>query len=96
MASPNIRSKKDIKKPTPPSEKGAFQGQVQPVQGQDTHTHSRRNQAHYSRQFAAKAWFEVLQWARANSCPWDEEICKCAAKGGHLDVLLWARANGCP
>ena len=39
---------------------------------------------------------EVLQWARANGCPWDEETCTCAASGGHLEVQQWARANGCP
>ena len=40
---------------------------------------------------------EVLQWARANGCPWDVlSICEYAAKGGHLEVLQWARDNGCP
>jgi hypothetical protein len=39
---------------------------------------------------------EVLQWARANSCPCDEVTCSGAAEGGHLEVLQWARANGCP
>ena len=39
---------------------------------------------------------EVLQWARANGCPWDEKTCMHAAEGGHLEVLQWARANGCP
>ncbi|KAG5175179.1 hypothetical protein JKP88DRAFT_351644 [Tribonema minus] len=38
----------------------------------------------------------VLQWARANACPWGVETCSRAAEGGHLDVLQWARANGCP
>ena len=38
----------------------------------------------------------LLQWARSNGCPWDEETCEAAARGGHLDVLKWARANGCP
>ena len=38
----------------------------------------------------------VLQWARANGCPWDGETCELAASGGHLEVLRWARANGCP
>jgi hypothetical protein len=38
----------------------------------------------------------VLQWARANGCPWNKRTCAGAAKGGHLDVLMWARANGCP
>jgi len=39
---------------------------------------------------------EVLQWARANGCPWDIRTCHKAAGGGHLKVLLWARKNGCP
>jgi hypothetical protein len=38
----------------------------------------------------------VLQWARENGCPWDEETCTGAAKSGHLEVLQWARLNGCP
>ena len=39
---------------------------------------------------------EVLDWARANGCPWDRvATCACAARRGHLDVLQWARANGC-
>jgi hypothetical protein len=39
---------------------------------------------------------EVLQWVRANGCPWDGWTCSWAAKGGHLEVLQWVRANGCP
>ena len=31
----------------------------------------------------------VLQWARANGCPWDEETCANAAEGGHLETLKW-------
>ena len=45
------------------------------------------------------AWgghLEVLQWARENDCPWDEETCAFAAYGGHLEVLKWARENDCP
>ena len=38
----------------------------------------------------------MLQWARANGCPWNEWTCTAAAKGGHLEVLQWARENGCP
>jgi hypothetical protein len=30
---------------------------------------------------------EVLQWSRANGCPWDEWTCIKAAEGGHLEVL---------
>jgi hypothetical protein len=39
---------------------------------------------------------DVLQWARANGCPWDWKTCIAAAEGGHLDVLLWACDHGCP
>ena len=39
---------------------------------------------------------QVLQWARANDCPWNVTTCSQAAGGGHLSVLLWARRNGCP
>jgi len=47
--------------------------------------------------FAAKnGHLAVLQWARANGCPWDEDTCAYAAMNGHLAVLEWARANGCP
>ena len=39
---------------------------------------------------------EMLKYARAHGCPWDEGTCAAAARGGHLEVLQWARANGCP
>ncbi len=29
----------------------------------------------------------MLQWARADACPWDEWTCANAARGGHLAVL---------
>ena len=38
----------------------------------------------------------MLQWARANGCPWDSYTCHCAAENGHLEVLQWAHSNGCP
>jgi hypothetical protein len=44
---------------------------------------------------AVVARVPLLQWARANGCPWDEETCSAAAEGGHLAVLQWARAEGC-
>lgn len=31
-----------------------------------------------------------------SGCPWDEETCRVAAKGGHLDTLKWTINNGCP
>ena len=30
---------------------------------------------------------ELLQWARANGCPWDGKTCAHAAKGGQIEVL---------
>lgn len=39
---------------------------------------------------------DVLKWARANGCPWDERTCSNAASGGHLEVLKYACENGCP
>src|SRR3546814_2032750 len=48
------------------------------------------------RSSAGGGHLEVLHWARANNCPWDEYTCATAAKGGHLEVLQWARTNGCP
>ena len=44
---------------------------------------------------ARNGHLEVLRWARANGCQWDERTCYAAAERGHLDVLKWARANGC-
>ena len=39
---------------------------------------------------------DILQWARQNGCPWDEQTCTSAAENGHLEVLIWAQQNGCP
>jgi hypothetical protein len=38
----------------------------------------------------------VLQWARSNGCPWNEETCARAAEYGHFELLSWAKANGAP
>ena len=51
-----------------------------------------RNICHKS---AKHGSLKVLQWARANGCPWDERTCISAAEGGHLHILQWARANDC-
>ena len=45
---------------------------------------------------ARSGQLEVLQWLRANDCPWDKYTCAHAAGGGHLEVLQWLRANDCP
>ena len=47
---------------------------------------------------------EVLQWARQNGCPWDNNAAReghllvrgTRAGTRHLEVLQWARQNGCP
>jgi hypothetical protein len=31
----------------------------------------------------------ISQWARENGCPWDEDTCRSAAAGGHLELLKW-------
>ena len=45
---------------------------------------------------SGRGQLEVLQWARANGCPWDYRVCEHATRGGHLEMLNWARVNGCP
>src|SRR4029079_513747 len=39
---------------------------------------------------------EVLEWLRANGCPWDDYVCGHAAQAGQLGVLQWLRANDYP
>ena len=38
----------------------------------------------------------VLQWARAQGCPWDENTCSSAGENGLLAILEWAQVQGCP
>ncbi|KAJ8606969.1 hypothetical protein CTAYLR_009271 [Chrysophaeum taylorii] len=45
---------------------------------------------------ASSGSVEVLKWARAIGCPWNELTCSEASLHGKLQVLKWARANGCP
>ena len=46
---------------------------------------------------AAKAGrLDILQWARLNGYPWDDETARIAAHMGHLEVMQWAIENGCP
>jgi hypothetical protein len=38
---------------------------------------------------------EVLQWARAHDCPWNEaRVREYAAAGGHVDMLGWLDEHG--
>ena len=45
---------------------------------------------------ARRGYLAVLQWARKNNCPWDEETSFKAASGGHIPVLEWLRGTNCP
>jgi len=38
----------------------------------------------------------MLQLARENECPWDEDTCAWAAERGELEVLRWEIEHGCP
>ena len=39
---------------------------------------------------------ELVQWLRAEGCPWEWGTCYGAVDQGHVEVLRWARENGCP
>ena len=39
---------------------------------------------------------ELVQWLRAEGCPWDHLVCDFAVDTGHVEVLRWAHQNGCP
>eukprot|EP00173_Palmaria_palmata_P000761 Plantae.Rhodophyta-Palmaria_palmata.ctg13768.p1 GENE.Plantae.Rhodophyta-Palmaria_palmata.ctg13768~~Plantae.Rhodophyta-Palmaria_palmata.ctg13768.p1 ORF type:complete len:319 (-),score=6.47 Plantae.Rhodophyta-Palmaria_palmata.ctg13768:57-941(-) len=39
---------------------------------------------------------ELLQWLRANDCPWGTETAWRAARNGDTPMLQWMKANGCP
>jgi hypothetical protein len=51
---------------------------------------------YHSQQVAANSCLGVLQWVRANSCPWDKWMCAMVAAGGCLEVLQWAHTSSCP
>jgi len=36
----------------------------------------------------------ILQWARANGCPWDSSTCSGAAAGGHLPIAVKTGVTG--
>jgi hypothetical protein len=44
---------------------------------------------------ASGGHLEVLQWVRANGCPWDYHTLT-ESRGVHLQLFNWAIANGCP
>ena len=39
---------------------------------------------------------ELVQWLRAEGCPWHHLTCEYAVEKGHVEVLRWARENGRP
>ncbi|AJF97224.1 ankyrin repeat protein [Pandoravirus inopinatum] len=45
---------------------------------------------------AACGYTRVLEWARANGCPWDTTTCYAAARAGHMRLLVWLNKNECP
>lgn len=51
--------------------------------------------AEYASRGAEYGGLPVLQWLRAQGCPWDYETNCAAATSGRLDALRWAVANGC-
>ena len=61
-------------------------------------TAARGTRTHTCSAAALGGHLEVLQWARANGCPWDRWTCTAdyAARGGSIEVLEWLRTNGCP
>jgi hypothetical protein len=44
---------------------------------------------------AEGGYLEILKWARANGCPWNEKTRIYAAMNGHVETLIWAVENGC-
>jgi len=36
------------------------------------------------------------KWIRVTPCPFEEETCSAAARGGHLEVLKWLHEQNCP
>ncbi len=41
------------------------------------------------------AIWNLLTWARANDCPWDVQVCLCAAMNGHLDEMGARKMDVC-
>ena len=37
----------------------------------------------------------LVQWLRAEGCPWDNWTCFTAIRSGRVEVLRWGRENGC-
>jgi len=39
---------------------------------------------------------DLLKWAVAEGCPWDDDACAAALAGGHAHVFAWLCDAGCP
>ena len=39
---------------------------------------------------------ELVQWLRAEGCPWNWRTCSEAVDQGRVEMLRWVRENGCP
>ncbi|AVK75271.1 hypothetical protein pqer_cds_849 [Pandoravirus quercus] len=50
----------------------------------------------YMAALAFCGYLEVAQWARANGCPWSDQVCVGFARCGRIDALHWAKNSGCP
>lgn len=50
----------------------------------------------YTSWLARWSGLPLLQWAKANRCPWNDHTCSEAAASGSLQTIRWAMANGCP
>lgn len=50
----------------------------------------------FMNELAKNGLLSLMQWARANGCPWNIYTCAWAARFGNLEALQWLRANGCP
>ena len=37
-----------------------------------------------------------MRYAHEHGCPWNNNTCWAAARGGHLEVLRYAHEHGCP
>ena len=52
---------------------------------------TRKQARYFCKLAAAEGYLNLIKWARANCCPWDERTCSLAAWRGHLEVLQWLR-----
>ncbi len=51
---------------------------------------------HLCEKAARQGHLQVLQWLRAQRCPWNADTCRSAAENGDFEVLQWLREQECP